>query len=413
MKKGNPLVSVIMSVYNGERFLRESIDSILNQTYKNFEFIIINDGSTDRTSEILNSYYDERIKVINQSNQGLTKSLNKGIKLSKGTFLARQDADDISLPERLKEQVEFLESHPEIALVGTFAMFIDILGKDVKMCREVPTDSDTIKRDLLESNCFYHGSVMLRKSIIDADLIYDESLQFYQDYDLWLRISEKFNVSNIPKILYKVRRHPKGVSRNLEPLMIKLREKAAIRLVSKRARLQIRYLLKNVNFKIGGKFKTTGSFKTLIFFVSEKDPRINIEKRTCKLDQLFRSLGSKTEMVKLNFPYGNINVSMQSIKSIIGQIINSNPDVISTIGFVDIIGEISNEMKIPYLSFIDDRIPLLINHDRIFTDLHFITHNAKDYKTLKDQKVGQVHLIKGKTQTRQLLKLLRKEFEKR
>jgi glycosyltransferase involved in cell wall biosynthesis len=102
-------------VYNGERFLREAVESILNQTFEDFEFIIINDGSTDRTGEILNSYKDERLKIFNQPNRGLTKSLNRALKLSQGKYIARQDADDISEPNRLEVQVTYLEFHPEVA----------------------------------------------------------------------------------------------------------------------------------------------------------------------------------------------------------------------------------------------------------------------------------------------------------
>src|SRR3989337_2996755 len=112
-------VSVIMSVYNGERHLRESVDSILNQTFQDFEFIIINDGSKDQSKYILESYKDERIKLIHNKNMGLTKSLNIGISIAKGKYIARQDADDISEPERLKTQYDFMEANPGLGLIGS------------------------------------------------------------------------------------------------------------------------------------------------------------------------------------------------------------------------------------------------------------------------------------------------------
>ena len=122
----NPKVTVLMSVYNGEKYLQEAIDSILEQTFKDFEFLIINDGSTDKTGEILESYHDLRIKIINnEKNIGLTKSLNKGLKLARGEYIARQDADDISMPERLEKEVEFLETHQDYAVVGAFAKIIN------------------------------------------------------------------------------------------------------------------------------------------------------------------------------------------------------------------------------------------------------------------------------------------------
>ncbi len=126
----NPKVSVIMSVYNGDKYLREAIESILNQTFTDFEFIIVNDGSTDNSLEIIESYDDERIKTINnKKNIGLTKSLNKALKFAKGKYIARQDADDVSLPNRFEKQVEYLDSHPEVALVGTSVYLIDENGK--------------------------------------------------------------------------------------------------------------------------------------------------------------------------------------------------------------------------------------------------------------------------------------------
>jgi len=115
-----PKVTVLMPVYNGEKYLNEAIDSILGQTFKDFKFLIINDGSTDGTADILKSYKDSRIKVTNnEKNIGLTKSLNKGLKMAKSEYIARMDADDISLPTRLQKQVEFMDSHPKVGVCGT------------------------------------------------------------------------------------------------------------------------------------------------------------------------------------------------------------------------------------------------------------------------------------------------------
>ena len=122
-----PLISVVMSVYNGEKYLKRSIDSILNQTFKDFEFIIINDGSTDKSLEIIKSYDDDRIVLIDQENKGLTKSLNIGIKTASGKYIARQDADDVSLPDRLKKQVDFLEVREDVVLLGCRAY--EVIGE--------------------------------------------------------------------------------------------------------------------------------------------------------------------------------------------------------------------------------------------------------------------------------------------
>lgn len=139
----SPKVSVVMSVYNGEKYLPETIDSILNQTFKDFEFIIINDGSTDKTAKILTSYDDPRIRIFNQENMGLTKSLNRAISLAKGEYIARMDADDISYPERLKKQVDYLNKNPDIGLVGSKYIRIDKRGRKIDEIN-VPIGTDNI-----------------------------------------------------------------------------------------------------------------------------------------------------------------------------------------------------------------------------------------------------------------------------
>lgn len=201
-----------MSVYNGEKYLQEAIDSILGQTFKDFEFLIINDGSTDKTAEILKSYNDPRIKIINnEKNIGLTKSLNKGLRLVRGEYIARQDADDISMPERLEKEVEFLEQNKNVGLVGTDYFMINEKGKVVHIvkclngCRE-------LKAKLLESNQFGHGSVMFRRECIDNIGAYREEFKFAQDYDFYLRIVEAYDVANISEPLYKWRIDSKSIS---------------------------------------------------------------------------------------------------------------------------------------------------------------------------------------------------------
>lgn len=193
-----PLVSVFLSVYNGEQHLREAVESILNQTFRNFEFLIINDGSTDSTREILESYVDPRIKIFHQSNMGLTKSLNRGIELARGRYIARMDADDISDKERLEIQFEFMESNPRIAVCGTWT---HIFG-DVDNVWKYPGDHNAICCRQLFSNAIVHPSAMIRKSVLSGSrLTYNESLLRSQDYDLWVRISKKYELANLNKIL--------------------------------------------------------------------------------------------------------------------------------------------------------------------------------------------------------------------
>ena len=200
-----------MSVYNGEKFLPEAIDSILSQTCGSFEFIIINDGSTDGTRGILESFTDERLILLHQDNSGLTQALNRGIAVAKGKYIARQDADDISKPERLEKQVAFLEAHPGVGLLGSRFEFIDEDGK-VKRQSLLPTDNDTLQERLPKINQFCHASVIMRKEALDKVGAYREFFRYAQDYDLWLRISEHCEIANLPETLVQYRELPEAIS---------------------------------------------------------------------------------------------------------------------------------------------------------------------------------------------------------
>jgi glycosyltransferase involved in cell wall biosynthesis len=208
----HPKVSVIMSVYNGEKYLQEAVDSILNQTFTDFEFIIINDGSKDKTKEILESYSDPRIRLFHQKNIGLTKSLNRGLKHATGEYIARMDADDISMKNRFKKQVDFLNKNSNIGLIGTWASLIDNDGKNFHNWT-LPLEHNSILDRLSESNSFMHGSVMFRKHCVDVVGGYRQEFKYCQDYDLWIRIIEKYNAANIGEFLYKLRRANNSISR--------------------------------------------------------------------------------------------------------------------------------------------------------------------------------------------------------
>lgn len=208
-----PKVTVLMAVYNGESYLREAIDSVLNQTFQDFEFLIINDGSNDSTWEILNSYNDPRIQLVNNDrNLGLTRSLNKGLELAQGEFIARQDADDISEPERLVEQIAFLETHPEVALVGTWYKEIDAQGKLIGNT-ELPCNCIQIRWHILFYCPFVHSAVMLRKSIVLEQIgFYNEALTYSMDYELWYRIARKLPIANLNKFLVRLRVNPHSMT---------------------------------------------------------------------------------------------------------------------------------------------------------------------------------------------------------
>ena len=204
-----PTVSVIMSVYNTkEIFLREAIESILCQTFEDFEFIIIDDHSDRTTSEILYSYQtDKRVKIItNSENKGLTKNLNSAIGVAKGKYLARMDADDIALPERFRHQVDYLNDHNEIAAVGTYYTILED-NKEYVRSREI-CSSEWIKARLFFCNAgLMHSSMMMRASVVNIDngLLYDERIKKSQDFDLWVRMSRCYRITVIPKYLMKYR----------------------------------------------------------------------------------------------------------------------------------------------------------------------------------------------------------------
>lgn len=209
----HPIVSIVMSVYNGERFIRESVDSILNQTFRDFELIIINDGSSDKTMEILKSYNDNRIILIIQKNMGLAKALNNGIAMAKGRYIARQDADDKSDLDRLEKQVNYMEANLSVGLLGTMFKVIDENGTFQRnSC--LPVEEEIIKERLIEINQFCHGSVMMRKEALEKVGVYRDYFKYAQDYDLWLRISESFQVSNLPEPLYCYRELRNAISSN-------------------------------------------------------------------------------------------------------------------------------------------------------------------------------------------------------
>jgi len=206
------LVSVILPAYNAEDYLEEAIQSILDQTFKDFELIIIDDKSTDKTSQIILSFIDPRIVIIkNQKNQGITYSLNKGLEIAKGAYIARMDADDISATNRLELQINYLEQNPSTSLLGCCAEVIDQNGVVFDMM-EVPLTNSEIFHTIFSSNCFIHPSVIFKKSVITDLGGYDLSSAQSQDYELWLRVIQHNSVANLPDYLLKYRIHPNQIS---------------------------------------------------------------------------------------------------------------------------------------------------------------------------------------------------------
>jgi glycosyltransferase involved in cell wall biosynthesis len=202
-----PLVSIIMPTFNNDRFLCESVESILEQTFRDYEFIIINDGSTDRSEEILERYRktDSRIRLFHQDNMGIVASLNRGIATATGKYIARMDGDDISLSERLARQVAFMEVHPNVGVCGTACRSF---GEGRGGVSWTTTETNEIKARQLFWPCFAHPTVMMRHELIEKHgLMYRHEFQYVEDYDLWLRFSKHCDFANLPEELLLYRLH--------------------------------------------------------------------------------------------------------------------------------------------------------------------------------------------------------------
>jgi glycosyltransferase involved in cell wall biosynthesis len=217
-----PKVSVVMSVYNGEKYLRSSIESILRQTYSDLEFIIINDGSTDTGLDIINEYAkkDERIKLISRENIGLVYSLNEGIKKAQGEYIARMDADDIAMPVRLEKQLKYAQEEG-LAVCGAWAEGIDDLGNKIKDM-DYPPDTEKIRRYTLLHNPFIHPSVIFRKDIFEKVGGYRQFFKHIEDYELWTRMVFKYRTGNIPEKLLQYRLHQDQIT-NKDNLKMRLK----------------------------------------------------------------------------------------------------------------------------------------------------------------------------------------------
>jgi hypothetical protein len=208
-----PTVSVLMAVYNGEAWLREAIDSILGQTFTDLEFVIVDDGSTDGSADIIASYRDPRIRSIrNARNSGLTRSLNLGLAECRGALVARQDADDVSEPSRLAEQVAYLEAHPDVAVVGTWYTKIGPDG-EVLGTRPLPTLPLEIQWAMLFHCPLIHSGVLFRREVLARETgFYDERFSYAQDYDLWSRVADRLPVANVPAYLLRLRINPASMT---------------------------------------------------------------------------------------------------------------------------------------------------------------------------------------------------------
>jgi len=206
-----PKVSVLMPVYNAQQFLAEAIDSIIQQCFEDWELIIIDDGSTDTSASIINQYKDNRIYCLkNEENLGLIKTLNRGVNYCNGEYIARMDADDIAMRDRLKLQVEFMDTHPQYVMCGSNALVInnenEVTGKIKNL-----TNNYYLQVNLLFSVPFIHPSMIIRREAL-LENRYDEDYLHVEDYELWCRLSQKGKIANLSQYLLHYRWHNTNVS---------------------------------------------------------------------------------------------------------------------------------------------------------------------------------------------------------
>lgn len=232
-----PPVSVLMCVYNAEAFLQEAIGSILQQTFEQFEFIIVDDASTDNSRQIIEGYHDKRIKLVtNEENLGLTRSLNKGLGCCGGEFMARMDADDIADPQRLEKQYAFMRKHPEVGVCGAWVYYFGPDGS--KNLWKYPEKDQDIRIGLLLKSRIAHPAAMIRRKVLtDHYLSYDGEFTTSQDYDLWVRLSRYCKLANLAMPLLTYRSHSQSVSSQKRLLQqrntkkIRLRQLATMNIV--------------------------------------------------------------------------------------------------------------------------------------------------------------------------------------
>lgn len=206
-----PKVSVVMGTYNDDKFISDAVNSILVQSFKDLEFIIINDGSIDMTADILRKFSDNRMRVVDRANMGISAARRKAIEISEGEYIAIQDGDDISFHERLEKQIKFLDINKNIGLVGTAVLGIDEKNGEL-ISKHFPENNDVIQKRILSENCFCSPSIMFRRDIYKRIGGYRDEFKVAEDYDLLLRFAETCEVHNLKEVLYKRRLNRNSLS---------------------------------------------------------------------------------------------------------------------------------------------------------------------------------------------------------
>jgi glycosyltransferase involved in cell wall biosynthesis len=218
-----PVVSVVLPVHDGERFLAEAVESILAQTLQDLELIVVDDGSTDGTQRVLAGFADERLRIVAEQHRGLVHALGVGIAEARAPYVARMDADDVSEPRRLERQVELLERRPDVGMAATWVVVIDESGRELSR-RVLPSAHEDLVRRLLLRNPFQHGSVLLRRDALEEAGGYRGDYGANEDYDLWRRLARSWELACVPEVLYRYRLHAAAVTRT-DPERVVRRER--------------------------------------------------------------------------------------------------------------------------------------------------------------------------------------------
>jgi glycosyltransferase involved in cell wall biosynthesis len=225
----NVAVTVLMPVYNGEKYLIEAIDSVLEQSFTNFELLIVNDGSTDKTEEILRSYKDERLRYINQANAGVSAALNTGLKQARGNYIARFDADDVCYPKRLELQFSFMETYPDFIMIGSDADYMSEEGEFLFTYKNTGYSNEEINEHLEVYCPFIHSSVFyVKQAVLDCGL-YNVNAHSFEDYFLWIHLIKLGKVCNFKEPLIKVRFNASSVTvdeKDREAVFVEIKKKA-------------------------------------------------------------------------------------------------------------------------------------------------------------------------------------------
>lgn len=325
------MVSVLMPAYNAEKYIAQAIDSVLGQTFDDFEFIIINDCSTDCTEEIILSYNDPRIVYVrNEENLGVAATLNKGLAIAKGEYIARMDADDISLPERFAKQVTYLEANEDIVVLGTNVESFNELG--TISTGWSATEPEQMKVDLLFSCGLAHPSVMMRTEVIRELGGYDEAFNGLEDYELWCRVLEKHKITTLPDILLRYRIHGSQVTQNPSARYLELLralKTRQLRQLGLEPTEEFLHYCEGRRMDNSEKIKALGNFFALIAVANDKEHIYDSEKLRASFHSVIMSSAaklSKTEQKELAANCHYINKHdlfarqlKQTIKNILGR----------------------------------------------------------------------------------------------